>query len=1418
MHKNLKSLFSTSKQSISNTTISNSVVVQVGGDIILESEYLHFKKVNLGGVKVRSRKRFDKLMKHYAFPYMKGIPSRHILAPIDLDVSVNNNENMPLKQCLLWMQRNDVKNVQILGEGGMGKTSSLLCLWQELCQTADDEVPAVNMVSLHEVNDKKKADIEEYVLRSFAAEFFTDSLVLSETEIVLVKNELNAALESTQPKYLLLLDGFNEVKDDFKLAVVKQIKELTKYENLQIIITSRQELNALFNIYPLHKIELKPLSDEKITAYLQINHKDISDARPVWPLLSNPMMLTVYCNTNDIYINYSEVDYFQYLTPVQTKGELISNYLESLVSKRYIIVDSVIDIVLDIWYLYFVLPQIAQYMEERHLFALSSDSLRERLQTICEINADTQHFVAHFYSDLNLLKEWKTFFDSGNLKQNTYQYVQSFPSVFKLLEESWFFTHQSYRDFLSARNVILGCKRALYDHTILPQKPLPLDRSFSVDMLQFMGDMLQDYKNSPFLKEDKWAQHINKSDVLHKLIERFRHQPQIFYFHALYNIIQIWKISRGGIEGEDFSGLDLKNLVLSPYIHGKDKGICTFFNESVVYKSNFFPQGHTDEVLSVCINSKIKRVVTASKDHTARIWDAETGSLLHTLEGHYSFVMIAKFSPDGNHVITTSREEAWIWDTQTGALLRTLSGHSDDIIEVEYDLDGKRVITNDCDFLRIWDAQTGFLLQTLMSHHDFFNEPKFSPDGKRIITVSDSDTACIWATETGTLLNSLNISICKWETVKNVNFSPDGKCAIMVSKNSIFIFDSHTGTLLHTLENDNEVVKIHGIDLDVDVVNEVIAVQFSLDEKCLIAVSHDLIRIWDAETGIVLQKIHSGHSVKAQFSSDRKRLITISQGIVKIWDTKTMFMTNILEGQSLCCDAKFSTDGTQIITNSIKAVQIWDTETGALLHILEVSFEDSITALFNPTGTNVITASKHIMRIWDVDTRILLHTVEGLIGSAEFSPNGKYLVAIYDNQMVQLWDVENGVQHHIVKVESCCYLTTIFSPDSKYLIIDYSNWRAEVWDVETRKLLHVFEDGNNFYMINLNRDGNRVIIANRKIARIWDVGTGTLLHSLEGHTGDVLAVKFSPDKKHVITASCDMMRIWDIETGTLLNTLGMQHVTEPEYSSDGKRVITIAHDNLVRVWDAETESLLFTLEGHDKEVIAAKFCEEKLLMTVSSDKSWLWNSQTGDLEFDASHILYNNATIEFSPDGKRVATISNFKAVLIWDIETGGLLSLKGHSGWINTIKFSSNGKRVVTFSDYNTLRIFNAETGDLLNSFQSAITPELSLDRKLIATVPCGKIAHIWEVETATLLYSLALNSGIETIIFSPDGKQVLTTSLDETVRLWELQNNGGEIISEFKHIRNQELSGCRFCNAIFDQSLSQNDIDILRNYEHVI
>jgi hypothetical protein len=156
--------------------------------------------------------------------------------------------------------------------------------------------------------------------------------------------------------------------------------------------------------------------------------------------------------------------------------------------------------------------------------------------------------------------------------------------------------------------------------------------------------------------------------------------------------------------------------------------------------------GHTAEVGAAFFSPDGTRVVTASEDNTARIWNAATGEPIATLTGHTATVWAASFSPDGTRVVTASWDQtARIWNTATGQRIATLTGHTAEIETASFSPDGTRVVTASRDqTARIWNATTGQPIATLTGHTDWVSAASFSSDGTRVVTASADHTVRIW--------------------------------------------------------------------------------------------------------------------------------------------------------------------------------------------------------------------------------------------------------------------------------------------------------------------------------------------------------------------------------------------------------------------------------------------------------------------------------------------------------------------------------------------------------------------------------------------------------------------------------------------------------------------------------------------------
>jgi WD40 repeat protein len=538
--------------------------------------------------------------------------------------------------------------------------------------------------------------------------------------------------------------------------------------------------------------------------------------------------------------------------------------------------------------------------------------------------------------------------------------------------------------------------------------------------------------------------------------------------------------------------------------------------------------GHGDAVISAAYSPDGAHIVTASLDHTARVWDAHTGVQLEVLTGHGDRVGCAAYSPDGAHIVTASNDKtARIWDARTGAKLLVLAGHLEELNSAAYSPDGMRIVTAAADkTARIWDATTGAQLAVLTGHADIVDSAAYSPDGTRIVTASEDKTARIW--------------------------------------------DAHTGRTLLVLSG-------HG--------NRVNSAAYSPDGTRIVTASFDnTARIWDARTGAQLAVLSGGGGVySAAYSHDGARIVTaLFDNTARIWDARSGAPLAVLSGHArYLISAAYSPDDTRIVTASFDTTaRIWNARTSAQLAALTGHGAFVNAAAYSPDGTRIVTASAdRTARIWDALTGKQLAVLAGhgqVLYTAAYSPDGTRIVTAAADRTARIWEARAGTQIAALTARAVVY-SAAYSPDSTRIVTALEDKTAQVWDARRLAPLATLSGhGGYVYSALYSPDGARIVTASRdKTARIWDARTGAQLSVLAGHRDFVEFAVYSPDGTRIVTTSGDKTaRIWDARTGAPLAVLSGHGdwVVGAAYSPDGTRIVTASNDTTARIWDARVQA------------------------------------------------------------------------------------------------------------------------------------------------------------------------------------------------------------------------------------------------------
>jgi WD40 repeat protein len=457
------------------------------------------------------------------------------------------------------------------------------------------------------------------------------------------------------------------------------------------------------------------------------------------------------------------------------------------------------------------------------------------------------------------------------------------------------------------------------------------------------------------------------------------------------------------------------------------------------------------------------RVVTASQDGTARIWDTASGREIAVLRDG-GLVDSAAFSPDGSRVLTASSRAARIWDAKSGREITVLGGREiyNNVISASMNRDGTRILTTERrnNSARIWDAESGREIAVLKRHQGELYAAAFSmPRGGWVVTASSDRTVRIWNASNGEEIAVLHGHS---GAVRSAAFSPDGQSVVSAADD---------GTL-RIWKAQGRAIEHNALDEDDAVISETLKT-FSRDGERILSTYHfhdeRLIRLWSSETPhpILTLRGHTDVIVDAVFSPDETRIVSASlDKTARIWDAASGRELAVLRGHERGIKSvRFSPDGKRLVTASgfDETARIWDAESGLQIAVLQhPQYQHVESAAFSSDGSRVISASSRTARIWDAATgrEITAVKFEGkLLEDATFSLDGTRLIALVGDGTVHVWDLVHRREIAIMRSSNARLYTAAFSPDGTRVATAAQDGMVHIWDAASGRDIAAFPSG-----------------------------------------------------------------------------------------------------------------------------------------------------------------------------------------------------------------------------------------------------------------------------------------------------------------------------------------------------------------------
>ena len=255
--------------------------------------------------------------------------------------------------------------------------------------------------------------------------------------------------------------------------------------------------------------------------------------------------------------------------------------------------------------------------------------------------------------------------------------------------------------------------------------------------------------------------------------------------------------------------------------------------------------------------------------------------------------------------------------------------------------------------IKLWSAETGAKLKTLVlvnSHYDKrVFAAVFSPNGELIArSATGYRPLTVWDTNTGKKVSEQQKLVEDngeefRDNVFEMIFSNDGlKILAGCDKGSLFIMDAKTGVIIKEFNNRHVYDKLyHGVT----------SVAFSPDDKRIASGTNNIVKVWDAESGVCLATLKSDYkndrAVSLAFSPNGEKIASgFSDNSVKVWDIESGELINTLNGHKDRVDfVSFSPDGRRLISgcSEDRTLRVWDAETGKCGTILNIPENEYIS-------------------------------------------------------------------------------------------------------------------------------------------------------------------------------------------------------------------------------------------------------------------------------------------------------------------------------------------------------------------------------------------------------------------------------------------------------------------------------------------
>lgn len=921
----------------------------------------------------------------------------------------NEIENISLFELITSNKTNDYI---VLGDGGIGKTVLLM----ETCELLlKSNVPAL-YVPLRELNGKSIDDFIFWNAEEKKKTFFSF------------------------PYVVLLLDGFNEVPDNRKSAILGETCALAKTNGIQVLLTSRfdpRQFDIAFGGFDV--IKLNALTKGQIDGYLSDCNVKIPQEGDLYDLLGYPLMLTLYTNALDYCETHSMHNALVWKENPKSAGDVIWNFLQTQLHKSiFEVKGEESKIFLYVFAIEYVLPYVGYYMAQKESFDITFSDLKDvisyRINRLKSLWA--QNECPERISDLLL------FYGETDISYDLQSVFSILTKELNLLNKSsvstYAFFHQNFRDCLAAVHLI-NCISE--DGENLKEWGAWQESH----ILKFVSELCDEKTYKKLLdglrnKEFSDGENMSISNALS--INYFWHGKDFRQF--------------------DFSGLDLSSYSLRDYDISFSR-----FDNAKISPITLLQRGHTDTISDIAYDKDRKIIYTASIDGSIISWELRTASFKQIFLGHAASVTSLFFI---NGKLCSSSKDGTIrmWNDDASSVV--FKDFKKSIRFVKVTENKIYILFVDGD-LTVCDKNFAVLKQ-------FSNVLFFDNCGENTVLALKNELL-IFSNQT---------------LKKSVDVKPGVSCVCVSAFGNIAFIGNDDGEIyllnLSSGEMSLAAKQKQGINKIVEINDKFIAVASKENEIVILD--------YYCKKEETVLKGHYRGVVSLLYVENTNLLVSGSiDNTIRIWDFVSGIMLKCIEGYTnwLNCIAYSKKKKLSLTASGDTSVRIWNAKKRVTEHIFRNHKDWVYTCDLSADGSIGASGSYDgIVNVWDIANRCLkfgikLHNDD--VKSVSISENDKLIATAGGDGVVNVIESSAGKTVFSDKLGSKAY-KVVLSKNGQYIAVGCQDGSVCVYDITESK---------SVWKRVVLESGIRCIDVDKNFSKIVCVGQGSTIKVVNALTG-----------------------------------------------------------------------------------------------------------------------------------------------------------------------------------------------------------------------------------------------------------------------------------------------------------------------------